>query len=403
MVDLDEIAKFPATGDDVQKRFLYQNLYTILLSIQMYRKEVDFEKLFCEFADDVLAVLPNKKLVAIQIKTTEKAEFGYNEPAVVKSIGRFLNLNKSFPNAFSEFIFVSNVGFGKDKDLAKIVIDITTNDNDHLDGKTKKFIQKIKDEFKVEDSDIIDILSKIKIQKGPSLDDIESKIKTDYLAKIEKLSGLSVPKLSAILNLLVLEVYKKSTKHVENSLKDYVVFVKDGEKKQLNKEIESKQILPDTIEQIAKNQKTIYLVSNNPTSLQLKTGGVELMEQKMAAGGIGTMEIDSMRNLTLSADSYFLEQYNVKNMRVDEIKNEIDQVQVIIENESAEAESETKDQQSQYGTKMLRSIESRLREIVNRRPDDVFGIKYEILKGAVGIMTSDCKIWFNDRTTGENN
>lgn len=404
MTDLKDIAKIPATGDDVQRRFHYQNLYTILLGIQMYRKEIPYEKLFCEFADDVLAVLPNKKLVAIQIKTTEsKSKFSYNDPAVVKSIGRFINLNILFLNSFSEFIFVSNVGFGKDKDLDAIIEDVKNKDAKSFNNNTKKFIKKIAEEFDFEYTIIINTLKKIKTQKGPSLDDIESKIKTDYLSKIEHCSSLSVPQLSSILDLLVLEIHKKATKHVEDSLKDFIAFVDDGGKKQLKKEIEAKQILPETIEQITKNQKTVYLVSNTPASLQLKTGGIELMEQKMAAGGIGMMEVDSMRNLALSTHTYFLEEYDKSNGEAEEIKRKIDQIQVILGNEAAEAETETKKKDSQYGIEMLKSIEKRIRGLANERHDDVFGIKYEILKGSVGIMAGDCRIWFNDRTTGETN
>lgn len=394
--DIEEIAKVPAFGDDVLRRYRYQHLYTILLAIQMYRKEIPYKQLFCELADDVLGVLSNDKLVSIQIKTSEsKPEFSHNDPDVIKSINRFINLDQTFPNTFEEFIFVSNVGFKKNKDLNKI-IKLAKEKPNTLNSDAKEFIEKLSENNSTNKTDIIRVLSKTKTLKGPSLDNIESKIETDYLSKIEKCSAFSVPKLSSLLNILVLVIYKKSSKVIENSIKDYVAFVEDGEEQQLQHEVKSKQILPDTIAEIVENETIVYLVSNNPTKFQLKSGTVKLMEQKMAAGGIGTMEISSMKNLAYSACNHFFEEYNKRNGEPEIIKQEIDHLQTLLENEAAESETDTKNDDALYGTDMLRSLEGRIRNITRSRSGDVFGIKYEILKGIIGILTGDCKIWFNN-------
>ena len=397
MDEIEEIAKIPATGDDVLRRYRYQHLYTILLAIQMYRKEIPYTQLFCELADDVLGVLSNNKLVSIQIKTSEsKPEFSYNDPEVTKSINRFVHLNGNFPGVFEEFIFVSNISFKKSRDLNKIIKYAKEKPND-LDSNSKEFVEKLSNQNSVNSKDALEVLSKIKILKGPSLDDIESKITTDYLSKIEKCSTLSVPKLSSLLNILVLEISKKSSKVIENSVKDYITFVEDGEKKQLQQEIKSKQILPKTIERIVVNERIAYLVSNNPVKFQLKAGSVELMEQKMAVGGISTMEINSMKSLAWSAQNHFFEEYNKRNGEPEEIKREIDHLQTLLENQAAESETDTKKNDVLYGTDMLRSLEERIKDIITTRSGDVFGIKYEILKGIIGILTGDCKIWFNNQ------
>lgn len=396
MTDLNDIAKVPATGDEVQRRYRYQYLYTALLAIKMYKKEIPFENLFCELAEDILAVKNDKKLVAFQIKTTEGDPFSYNDESVTKSIKNFVSLHKTFSDLFAEFIFVSNIGFKQDKDLEKILADIKNNDYTKLNDMTLKYIEKLTKELNVGNSTLIDVLKKTSVQKGPGIDDIESKIIHESLSKIDHCSTLSDSKLSSILNMFVFLIYKKSSKNIENSLTDYIAFVKDGKEKQQQKELESKSIDILVVEQITKSQNPIYLVSADSSSLKLKEGSIELMEQKMAAGGIDIMEISSMKDLSFSAQNYFFEEYHKRNGEVEEIQKEMDQLQTLLSNQAAEAKTDTKNNDKLYGEMMLKNIETRINGIIQTRHQDAFFIKYEILKGIIGILAGDCKVWFSE-------
>lgn len=320
MDKLREVAKIPATGDEVQRRYRYQYLYTALLAIKMYQKEIPFENLFCELAEDVLAIRSDKKLATFQIKTTEGDPFSYSDEAVVNSIKHFVILETSFPELFAEFVFVSNSGFKQNKDLEKILDDIKNNEEEKLNDATIKYIKKLAKDFSIKKSVIIDVLKKTSVQKDPGINDIESKIIHESLSKIDHCTSLSHPKLSSILNTLVFLIYKKSSKYVENSLTDYVSFVKDGYEKQLRKEIESKMITVELVGRITQSQNPVYLVSADGSSLKLKKGSIELMEQKMATGGIDIMEISSMKDLSLSAQGHFLEEYRKRNGEAEEIK-----------------------------------------------------------------------------------
>lgn len=391
----------PAIGDEVQKRYRYQFLYTILLAIRMYKKELDYEKLFCELFDDVLAVLPNKKLVAIQIKTMDKqgAAFSFNDDAVVNSLVRFIKLNSMSPDQFEKFVFVSNVDFKKERDIRKIIEQTKKNGDKKLEPKTfEEFIEKIRKKANVKRQEVIDVLNKTEIQKGPSLDDIESKVIKDHLAKIKHCRSLSVPKLEYLLNQFLLVVFKKSSRHVEDSISQYVSFVTDGKEKELSQEVESKQITSTMVEEITKKGvNSAYLISRNPSSMKLKKGSIDLMQQKMSVGGIDISEIESMTDLSYSAQTHFLEEHHKRNGEAEEIKKEINQIQTILVNQAAEAKIKTKSAETPYGEKMLREIEERLKTITEKRHQDVFFIRYEILKGVIGILASDCKIYFSEK------
>lgn len=397
MDKLDEVAQIPATGDEVQRRYRYQYLYTALLAIKMYKNEIPYEELYCEVAEDVLAIDSKKKMIGIQIKTTEGDPFTYSDEAVVKSLGHFIGLHKKFPDDFIEFIFVTNTGFKADKDLEKILVDVKKNPSEKFDKSTSSFIKKLSSEFASDTNVVIDVLKKVSLQKGPGIDDIESKIIHEHLSKIDHCSSLTDFKLTSILNMFILSIYRKSSKEVENSLSDYIAFVKDGESKQKKIELESKRITKKMVEQITKSVNPVYLVSADGSSLKLKEGSIDLMEQKMAVGGIDIMEINSMRDISLSAQNHFLEEYHKRNGEATEIKKEMDQIQALLLNQAAEAKTTTKSNDKLYGSDMLKNIEERINEIIKTRHEDAFFIKYEILKGVIGILTGDCKIWFSEQ------
>ncbi len=213
---------------------------------------------------------------------------------------------------------------------------------------------------------MIEVLKKTSLQKGPGIDDIESKIIHEHLSKIEHCSSLTHSKLGSILSMFVFSIYKKSSKEIENSLTDYIAFVRDGKSKQQKIELESKVITTKMVDQITKSENPVYLVSADGSSLKLKEGSINLMEQKMAAGGIDIMEISSMKDLSLSAQNHFLEEYHRRNGESGEIKKEMDQIQTLLSNQAAEAKTETKSNDELYGDEMLKNIRKESMKLLKR-------------------------------------
>lgn len=401
MKEINEIAEIPATGDDVSRRYRYQHLYTVLLAIKMYSKDIDVEKLFCELAEDVLAVTPDKKFIGIQIKTMEQPGklFSFNDASVVSSIEQFVTFDHNFKNKFQKFILVVNVDFKKNADLQGLVNSIKKG---KLERKHEEFLEKIYSKTSIAKSKIMKTLQKTEVQKGPGLDDIESNVK-EHLHKLPDCSSLLKWQTDNILSQLEKQVSEKSSKTIRDSIKDYLAFVKEGKKKQRQIELESKEITSYMVEQIIKSINPIYLKSNVPSSLAIKKPNSETMKKKMIAGGIHQMEINSIQMLSYSAQVSFFERYNETNGNSKEITQELEHLELILTNEASEAKTETQNEHTQYGNNMLRSIEARLRTILRDRPQDVFHIRYELLKGAMGILTGDCKIWFSNHTKEELN
>ncbi len=402
MKDIEKIAKIPSTGDDVSRRYRYQHLYTVLLAIKMYNKEIEIERLFCELAEDVLGVTTDKKFIGIQIKTMEQQGklFDFNDESIVKSIVHFVTLDQDFKNKFQKFVLIVNVDFKNSADLQKLVESVKNKED--ITKKHEEFIEKLCSQNNIKKSNILKTLEKIEINKGPGIDDIENKV-IEHLYKLPNCSSLFKWQTNGILQQLEKQVSEKSSKVVRDSIKDYLPFVKEGKRKQRQIELESKEITPDIVEQIISSINPIYLKSSITSSLAIKKPNSEIMKKKMIAGGIHEMEIESIQKLSYSAQVSFFEKYNQTNGDSKEIAKELDHLELILINEASEAKTETQKEDSPYGNNMLRSIETRMRTILHDRPHDVFSIKYELLKGAIGILTGDCKIWFSNHTKEELN
>lgn len=397
MKEIEKIAKIPATGDDVSRRYRYQYLYTVLLAIKMYNKESEIKRLFCELAEDVLVVTSEKKFIGIQIKTMEQQGklFGFNDESIVCSVIKFATHDQNFKNKFQKFVLVVNVDFKNNLDLQKLV-DVVKS-KEELTKKQEEFVEKITSQTKIEKTKILKILQKIEIHKGPGIDDIENKV-IEHLYKLPDCESLLKWQTNDILQQLEKQVSEKSSKVVRDSIKDYLPFVKEGKRKQRQIELESKEITSNIVEQIINSINPIYLKSNTTSSLAIKQSNSEIMKKKMIVGGIHEMAIDSIQKLSYSAQVSFFEKYNETNGNSKEISKELDQLELILTNEASEAKTETQNDSSPYGNNMLTSIETRIKTINRDRPYDVFNIKYELLKGAIGILTGDCKIWFSNHT-----
>ena len=124
----------------------------------------------------------------------------------------------------------------------------------------------------------------------------------------------------------------------------------------------------------------------------------EIIKKKMELGKINDTEIGSMKKLSIASQVHFFEEYNLKNGVTDEIKNQIDQLEMILLNEAAEARTETARDDGPYGTEMIKAIENRLATLSVNKQQDIFYKKYEILKGIIGMLVSDCQIWFSNNT-----
>lgn len=104
-------------GDDVQRRFRYQHAYAAIQCAKLLESDCGHDAVYCENYEDVLLRKKSGKFVGVQVKTRlfKLEPFKSNDEAIKRSIARFAELEKKFPNQFDAYHFVTNHGFWEEK------------------------------------------------------------------------------------------------------------------------------------------------------------------------------------------------------------------------------------------------------------------------------------------------
>ncbi|KQO18042.1 dsDNA nuclease domain-containing protein [Paenibacillus sp. Leaf72] len=394
-------------GDETQKRFRYQHTFTVLIAIEMFAGNIPYKELYCEHHEDILAVREDGNYDGLQVKTRQVSDgpFELRDPAIKKSLLRFIKLEADFENSFSNFTIISNCSF-RDDDSAKSLINLVnqvTNTSLISDIKPRdlrKYIDELVKESELSIETVLTTIKKIKTMVGPGLDDIDAKIINDHLGKVHQCNGASIEKLRVIHRRLCEKVYFASSRFLENGIYDYAELA-TGRINSVAEEINAKRITKLAVDRIVQENfnKNLFLSSRSNAADITIAKSNQLLKRKMSSGFIDFEEIEIMDDLRTDAEDYFLTN-SIKADNQQEYLREFQQIKKIVLNQSIEAKSRCKKEDSPYGAEMLHSVEDRLREVAINRTKDVFECPYEILKGLVGVLTNECKVAFSKEPPG---
>src|SRR4051812_28332813 len=108
----NEVISTSDPGDDIQRRFRYQNTYAAILSMNMFEAEPIIDEVYCELHEDVLLKLKSGKFAGVQVKTREihLGPLKLGDDEIKKSIKRFLQLESKFKDKFEFYTIATNVG-----------------------------------------------------------------------------------------------------------------------------------------------------------------------------------------------------------------------------------------------------------------------------------------------------
>lgn len=111
-------------GDEIQKRFRYQNEFSASLAIQMLFHETDIDEIFCEQHEDVLVRKKDGTFIGYQVKTRDEnlGLFTFNTPAIQSSLEKFVRTEKEFGEWFNRYVIASNCGFSSKEKLCEYIV-----------------------------------------------------------------------------------------------------------------------------------------------------------------------------------------------------------------------------------------------------------------------------------------
>ncbi|REE84550.1 uncharacterized protein DUF4297 [Paenibacillus taihuensis] len=260
----NEILSLTDRGDDTQRRYRYQNAYTVLLAIKMYNGELPYKEIYCELHEDILAVNEDGTYVGIQIKTRNQSDgsFDIGDEAVKESLIRFIKHYKKFPNQFSGFQLVSNCGFRENRSGKNLLnlLDLAKSGEIVETDKFDNFVQLLIDRTSVTRKEILNVLAITSTQTGPGMNDIEAKIIAYHLARLQICKDASVDELETTYSMLLDKIYGASSKRSENGLEDYAAFL-DGKLIEQKAELSAKKITKKAVGDLLGNYAKLFVRS----------------------------------------------------------------------------------------------------------------------------------------------
>lgn len=378
-------------GDEVQRRFRYQNTFTCIPLILMFTNN-EIEHLMCEHHEDILAKV-NDGYYGFQIKTKEGDQniLKLNDEGVINSFSRFISLDSEYPGQFTKFILVSNSAFPivqKPMSISHFLNEIKRAVKSYS-KQTRSYIEKLTKKTKKSNELVINTLKKVHCQGAPSIDDIDSVIIREHMPSLPKCDTLSVKALEKILDDFLLLVYRASSKKIEGSVKYYLHFTSEGGDKLIREKIESKKLTREKVEEILlKNLTYDYTLLNKENHLDKpKVGSIQVLRNKMNEGKIKKDIIDNMEDLIASAEVYVSQHFSISNEKID-----LSHLQTYLL--SIYSDCLTLPKTKDHGQNLFQNIIKEIRKIADEKPGELRNCPYQILKGFVGILVKDCKISF---------
>jgi len=396
---LDEI------GADTLGRYRYQAAYAAYVALDMLKEDSNIDELYHEYHEDILIKLKTGDFVAYQVKTRDISfgSFKFGDDQIIKSLVRFSEFEKKFPNSCIKYVIASNCGFWKDRqnssNIEYCISGCNRNDEKILNNTVFcRYIKKIMEEADVPRETVIEVLKKVDLLKSPPLSDLSGPL----IKKIVDITGRKNERYDTLIlasEELTSKMLKIGSKDYDLATNTYIIIQNEPEDVRIKEEIKGKRIKQDDLIEIIEDslsKMSSVLYSKNPISIDSLPKGITKLELKMAKGGLSIDNIDNLKNLKYSSEVLFtgwITKYGREQANLF-----YQDLLIIVRNECLGAHDFTYKDNELYGTEMLLNIRKILRkrhsdEILNKYRDCM----YEHLLGIVGILTEECKIWWSEQ------
>ena len=385
-------------GEDTQSNYYFQNLCTSLIALRMYREQTEYDEIFCELYEDIVALKTNGCFVGIQIKHKKRGALLITSEAILKAIKRFIKHEKIYPAKFDKFIIVSNtmISIGDNKSINELSI-YCQNRHDQKKPKMELVLSRICQKIDLSEEDVVKVLSKTESEKFPDIEYLVNEIANEHVANIQECRNKNSYQLKEIVNTIADIVHRKSTT-IDDSLKGYFSFRENSQLKRNYAKIVHKRITKEEIKVIISKGEKISLLGSD-VNWPKKIGSLDLIDKKMQLGGIHTSAIASMRNLAVNAlNHFFRSQYmgesEGKNAELNDTT--LKHVVGILDEQNAQAETAARLTGAPYGLRKLAILDQKVDDLSKNRSRDVLFLTPEILKGIIGLRMTECVVSFSD-------
>ena len=398
-------------GDDVQLRFRYQHAYAAIQCLRMLAANGP-QAVYCENHEDVVVENSDGKFVAVQIKTRKlsRPPFRATDEDFVKAIRRFSRLVQRFSDWFAAFSFTTNHRFWEEAEEPANPVYLTHFLRDRggvkrlrNDNPVRAFLKSVCAQCQADEGDLVAALRRLYLTGHES--DLQHTYR-DLVDAIGATRGLgSTCPLATVYRIadnLIHRVYLASSKALDGEVTELYKPETDMAQVRDKLLLAGKRLLPADIESVIDNSlpeaASNLLVTNGLVGAEVLPPGMDVMRQKLAAGGVEQERVDVIEDSVASIQKAYLEwAYRSEPKAANE---RLQHLQALVRDDCAEAKIVASSQSKPpYGAEMYTLLRSRLKERVELGSEPLFGCSERHLLGLAGTMTEECTVWWSDPFT----
>ncbi len=399
-------------GDDMQRRIRYQAGYAAILSLQLIDNASEYDEIFCEHHEDVLIKRKDGRFIGVQVKTRLSGREAYrsDDTEIISSIVRFCELDQEYPGSFTRFVIATNHSFwAEDKDNGKnlhyvinTVNSIKEQGYSSLPKNVRLYVDKIIKALKLSPKDtnnqnlVLNVIRRITLNDDlPKFEDLDLRI-AQTIPVYYSCKDASLDQLMSAANELINQSLRAGSLANVTPLRNYFSYCADPQRAKIASTIDGKRItISKTLSLLEKSINTLNLLqTREPFKIDKIPSTARVLDRKMVRGNISYQNIELTKDQKYSIET-LLEKWLYKYGSV-EANKKFNHLKAMVANECAEVYDEVKQDDDNFGTKMLVEVRKRLRSRYETQQHLFFDIQYEHLLGIAGILTELCEVWWSN-------
>lgn len=394
-------------GDRTLRNFRYQLLYGVILLVAASAGKRPYVALWCEHYEDFLCERQDGTFDGIQVKTRQP-EDGYwkitDEP-FVKTIGRFVDLNRRLGSRATLFHFVSNAKCdevtpenGDERRRARCPKHLLEHVRAARSPTTiaapfKAVFDHIQAQCGCSADELFDVLRKTDIVHGPSREDIDASVANEHLGGLTGFNQLPPRALADARDDFVAVVHRASSLQVTDPDR-HLRGILDKNRRDPALAAKRLVVLETIIAPVAANGQPAFAFQDQPIlSFGESAGTNTVLEQKLRRGGLAD-QIDYLRSKERAAEFALMEDIMRRSAAYPALQTQIEQV---VLGAVSEAHLRTRVEGATFGREMMIEVQNRLQAAAIDHAEQIGHHGYDCLVGVVGLFTSECRVWWSDR------
>lgn len=392
-------------GDESERNFRYQHQYGVVILAAVRHGSLGYVRLYCEHHEDLLCETRDGLFDGWQIKTAtpENGPWTLTHDALVRSIGRFVDLLSTYRSQIGRFFFVSNAEVDKVGDdvkdqkrrgrcpnlmLEHVRACVTLAD---LNTPFLEAFDALAGTLGADRQTLFDVLQRLEIMKGPSRAEFDASLAHEHLGGLDDCKSLNAGQLSDLRDDLVARVHRAASLQVTDPIRHIrSIFARDIE----DPVIAAKRITcADVVFAAPLTPLKQPQYQGAPTLLREGSRRVGVLEQKLEAGGLQDA-ISYMTAKERAAEYALLEEQARDPANAEQ---NFLQIEEAVHGECIEAYFSAEKPDETFGAVMLSDVNARLRRLETDRRTLLGGQPYEVLVGVAAMLTRACRVWWSKR------